>query len=368
MSRRSIVVALVAGILSLSLPHAGRAAASPLTSFEYAGLSSLDVGFDSRFGGGADIFAGIGTGLHASLLLIEGATASEVRIAGSTLAYSVTARIDRPRVAVFVLEDRNVHGTIVSATLDVHVTASAFAQPGGPGTRITVDAGDITPESSVVLRGHFVSGTTVYAFDTVVTNLSGALRGGRITVDPASGDPVTSVVRQRIFLELAESSGEATAVPAPREVRLTGKAHGVGRGFPAGGLSMVGSFVLDRPVDLGSVRSVSILQLLSDGNSDVFGGNLPTIPGDPRNRARSASFTLRPPFGSTRVLLGARSGGKFTFRIEMSDAFIPVPAQCPEAMLDTAFVFNDGVSAPVVVSVQQPWRCFGTGNQYLKTP
>jgi hypothetical protein len=42
--------------------------------------------------------------------------------------------------------------------------------------------------------------------------------------------------------------------------------------------------------------------------------------------------------------------------------------QCPDASLTTGFVIEDGGPAPVAVATQEPWLCFGTGNQYRKSP
>ena len=41
---------------------------------------------------------------------------------------------------------------------------------------------------------------------------------------------------------------------------------------------------------------------------------------------------------------------------------------CPDASLTTALVIEDGGPALAAVATQEPWVCFGTGNQYLKSP
>jgi hypothetical protein len=36
--------------------------------------------------------------------------------------------------------------------------------------------------------------------------------------------------------------------------------------------------------------------------------------------------------------------------------------------LTTGFVIEDGGPALVAVAIEEPWLCFGTGNQYLRSP
>ncbi len=141
---------------------------------------------------------------------------------------------------------------------------------------------------------------------------------------------------------------------------FSGKVHGLGRGPTKTGISIVGTFLFDGAVDLGAVRAVSITSLLDDGISDI--GGLPrTLGRDPRNHARTALFST--PAGVTpivRVAIGHRGGGEFTFRIDVSGATHDPSDLCPNPTFTTAFAVDE-----IVVSTQQPWQCFGTGNQYL---
>jgi hypothetical protein len=124
--------------------------------------------------------------------------------------------------------------------------------------------------------------------------------------------------------------------------------------------------MLNGTVDLGAVpATVTILSLLGDGASDVAGLPL-TLVGDPRNNAKTAYFrTADGAVPIAKVAIGARGRGLFTFRIDLSKAGSVPSDQCPKTALTTAFIIDDNVNAPVAVSTEQPWRCFGRGNQYL---
>jgi hypothetical protein len=60
-------------------------------------------------------------------------------------------------------------------------------------------------------------------------------------------------------------------------------------------------------------------------------------------------------------------GPDFTFRIDMDQATAEPPDQCPGTVRTTAFVIDDGANPEVLVATQQPWLCFRTGNQYLRS-
>ena len=149
---------------------------------------------------------------------------------------------------------------------------------------------------------------------------------------------------------------------------FSGRAHGVGRGSTRTGIAMVGTFLLDENVNLAAVpATVTITSLLNDGERDVLGLPL-TLLGDPRNNAKTAYFkTADGAVPSASVVIGARGRGEFTWRIEVSRATSSPSTQCPNTTLTTAFIMENGVNTPVEVSTRQPWLCFGTGNQYLKS-
>jgi hypothetical protein len=149
---------------------------------------------------------------------------------------------------------------------------------------------------------------------------------------------------------------------------FSGSAEGVGRGATQTGIAIVGSFVLSGAVDLSAVPSVlTITSLLNDGHRDVAG--LPLILfGSPRNTRTTAYFsTARGQDPAASVAIGARGNNKFTLRIKVTRATSEPSDECPHASLTTAFGIQLGATH-VEVSTQQAWLCFGTGNQYLRSP
>ena len=145
-------------------------------------------------------------------------------------------------------------------------------------------------------------------------------------------------------------------------------AHDVGRGSGRTGIRIVGSFLPNRKVDLDAATALTITALLDDGVEDVNGLPLLLIP-DARNNATTAYFkTAVGVVPIAKVTIHDRGRNEFTFRIEVSKATGHPSAQCPNTTLTTAFVIADGVNAPVAVSTQQPWLCFGRGDQFLKSP
>jgi len=156
-------------------------------------------------------------------------------------------------------------------------------------------------------------------------------------------------------------------LPAATFGHFSGKANGVGRPSRTG-IAMVGTFTLDRPLDLDAATAVTITHLLSDGIHDVAGLPL-TLPAECCNNAKTAYFKTAVGRGPiARVTIGARGGDEFTLRIEVSQASSEPSDQCPDATLTTALLVHDGGNSPVAVTTQQPWLCFGTGDQYLKSP
>lgn len=148
---------------------------------------------------------------------------------------------------------------------------------------------------------------------------------------------------------------------------FSGKAQGVGRART--GIAIIGTFLLNEQIDLGaSPATLTILSLLNDGTRDVVGLPL-TLLGDPRNNAKTAYFnTAVGVVPIATVAIGAQGNGKFTFHIKVSQATSVPSDQCPNTTLTTAFEIQGGGNPLVAVSTQQPWLCFGTGNQYLKSP
>jgi hypothetical protein len=153
---------------------------------------------------------------------------------------------------------------------------------------------------------------------------------------------------------------------------FTGKAHGVGLGA-RGGIGITGIFTFDGALDLSPPgATVTITSLFNEvGGAGEVVTNIPlTLFADPRNIASVARF--KTPVGVlpiAKVTIGALSGGRFTFRVDVAKATIVPPSLCPTTTTNLTTTFTiDGVNPPVVVTTTRPWLCFGAGNKYLKSP
>jgi Esterase-like activity of phytase len=156
-------------------------------------------------------------------------------------------------------------------------------------------------------------------------------------------------------------------LPAATFGHFSGKATGLGRGARTE-IAMVTAFQLERTLDLDAATAVTITHLLGDGVRDVMGLPL-TLQAECCNNASTAYFKTAVGAGPiARVTIGARGGNEFTLRIEVTQATSEPSDQCPHATLITALLIHDGGDSPVSVATQQPWLCFGTGNQYLRSP
>jgi hypothetical protein len=134
---------------------------------------------------------------------------------------------------------------------------------------------------------------------------------------------------------------------------------------------MVGNFEFNGELNLAACPGrVTVVSLLNEvrGIRETTADLPLTLVGDCRNTGSTAYF--RATAGDTpiaKLSIGSRGRGKFVFRLEVHNATSSAPGQCPETALATAFVIEDGVNAPVVISTQQPWSCFGNRNQYLRS-
>jgi len=151
---------------------------------------------------------------------------------------------------------------------------------------------------------------------------------------------------------------------------FTGRGHGVGMGKNTAGVAIVGIFTSTEAIDLSAFpATVTLTSLFNEvgGAGEVVAGLPLTLFADPRNNANVARF--KTPVGVlpiAKVTIGAKGGGRFTFRVDVAKATI-VPPSCPTTNLTTSFTIDDGF-LPVVVTTEQPWLCFGAGNKYLKSP
>ena len=103
-------------------------------------------------------------------------------------------------------------------TINVSVTATAFSQPGGPGTTIFVDASNITPESAEVMTGIFVRDSDGAEFTFSMT-LSCFLQGS-VLLEPESAAAVTGLERKVLDIQGAYLTGTVEPVPEPTTLLL----------------------------------------------------------------------------------------------------------------------------------------------------
>lgn len=160
---------------------------------------------------------------------------------------------------------------------------------------------------------------------------------------------------------------------APVVTNFTGKAHGIGLGEKTAGVGITGIFTFEGNLDLRVPTTLRITSLFNEvgGAGEVVKNIRLTLVADPRNNANVATFkTAVGVLPIAKVTIGAKGGGRFTFRVDVAKATIVPPSLCPTTNLHTTFTFVDGVNSPVLISVstEQPWLCFGTGNKYLKSP
>jgi hypothetical protein len=153
--------------------------------------------------------------------------------------------------------------------------------------------------------------------------------------------------------------------------RWSGKAQGVGLGPGQAAVRIVGQFALAGTLDLAACpATLTITSLLAEAGGAELAAGLPIIlQADCANTSEVAYYRTGPGVvPRVEVAIGARAHGRFTLRIEVSGATVAVAAGCPTTALTTAFAIEDGANLPVEVETQQPWQCFGAGDQYLKSP
>jgi hypothetical protein len=195
-----------------------------------------------------------------------------------------------------------------------------------------------------------------------------ACAAGRLYLAWASATPPGSGGIDIFFESFPQiEQGEVTS--------FTGRAHGVGKGTKTAGVAIIGIFTFDGVIDLSAFpATVTLTSLFNEvgGAGEVVAGLPPlTLFADPRNNANVARFNT--PMGTlpiAKVTIGAKGGGRFTFRVDVAKATI-VPPSCPTTNLTTSFTIDDGFNPlfpSVTVTTLQPWLCFGAGNKYLKSP
>jgi hypothetical protein len=151
--------------------------------------------------------------------------------------------------------------------------------------------------------------------------------------------------------------------------RFSGSASGVGRTAKTG-LQITGRFVAGG-LELNSpALSMTIMNLFDEvGGAREVVRDLPVVlVADPRNTAQVGLFTTPPgvrPVAKAKI--GAVGNGEFNFRLTVTEATSAVPEKCPSTTLTSGFLFVDGVRPPVRLTATEPWQCFGTGDQYMKS-
>lgn len=163
-------------------------------------------------------------------------------------------------------------------------------------------------------------------------------------------------------------------VPAPGTVTtLTGSAQGIGSGPGRAAMRMVGRFTTDPAVSFaGGAATATLTALVFDGLADVMSlpdAPIPLIP-HPAN-SLEGPFTYNSAPGSrpiVRLVVSRTAPGKYNYRLEVSQGTVVAPpVGCPAASLQTSFRLDDGTT-PIDVIATREWVCFGSRNQYLKTP
>ena len=112
-------------------------------------------------------------------------------------------------------------GTITEMKTEVEVKVDRYKQPGGPGTTITFNAGDISPDSAYVeFTGVFVRKADKKPFPFRV--VFGSVQQGNGTVQPASKAPDTRIMSKAVNLGTRDLAAPVTTAlyEAEEDVRV----------------------------------------------------------------------------------------------------------------------------------------------------
>ena len=344
-------------------PDTGAATFVGDTGLGFAAVGAMDFSADGTLyaavnivgdgGTGSDHLATIDTATGAATVIGPFGTCSNLPFPSCTIEGMEAIAFDRFGTLWGALNTRGAAGQPGLYTINLATGAATFSGPihGLFG---------ISPPGGVVSLQFACDGTL---YGGTATAISPAADGGRlITLDPTTGFfsfvGGVSATGGRSLGALAFGSNCATVTAGFR-----GTGEGVGRGSAKTGVRILGSFLLDGAINLDTATSVTITSLLDDGNRDVAGLPL-TLHAECCNNAKTAYFkTADGVVPIARVTLHDQGRGEFTFRIEVSKATSQPSNQCPKPLLTTTFLV-DGIT----VSTQQPWLCYGTGNQYLRSP
>jgi hypothetical protein len=138
-------------------------------------------------------------------------------------------------------------------------------------------------------------------------------------------------------------------------------------GFPAGfggrgGIRITGIFTSDGDLDLSVPGATSTISSLFREAGVELVANLPSLllaaPGNIKN---VGTFKTPGSLPFAKVTIGALGRGRFNYSLDVSNATIANPRQCPKTNLLTSFRIDDIVNRPVEVTVFSPWLCFGIG-------
>ena len=161
-------------------------------------------------------------------------------------------------------------------------------------------------------------------------------------------------------------------VSEPRLARVdaaTGVATGVGARATASDMHLAGQFTVPADIDL-TTATVTVKSALEGqcGAGERVRGLPLTPPPLPWNNTGRAGFEDRSTPNFTLVDLRSTGGGEYAFRLKIGDATIEAPESCPVAPLTTTIEIHDALATPLVVTMENLWRCFGGAVKSLRTP
>lgn len=164
----------------------------------------------------------------------------------------------------------------------------------------------------------------------------------------------------------------AQQIPAAPPPPMKGIAHGAGLAAIRAGIQITGTFIPQGNINLGSASAkVTITSVLNEvgGSGEAVAGLPLTLLPHPLNNANAAIFkTVDGVYPIAIMKLGTPNGGKLSYRLQIAKPTIVPPSGCPATNLTLSFTLNDGVNPPLTFTIQKPWRCWGIGNRYLRTP
>ncbi|MBI4489940.1 MAG: hypothetical protein HY694_12705 [Deltaproteobacteria bacterium] len=294
--------------------------------------------------------AGVGTRFDAGAIMITNDGPTDIRFDNLTVSGFENGEI-------FTLWN-NFAPTMIPPGKSMIFTQTAFCPPGAPSSCFNFDTSDQPahgpPASGAIPRVRImVDGFTQEFFDTSqVLNTGG--------IDPG-------------FDGRRNESHQWCLIGAfcGTFSQLSGNAIGLGRGAKRAASTFTGKFTSGGSLNLKDIRTLTIMRLLDE---EEVGGSGEVVRRIPITLAGPGDGTFTTPldapfFASAQIK--AKGNEQFTFVLKVRQATSAVPSACPSTTLTSTFVFRGAVGSgvtPVDLTTERPWRCFGTGNRYMRTP